>query len=217
MGWVWGINEILHYLLNEHDTNKLIVAGCSRYGRVAILVGARNKRVDLTAPITTLAHAVHRFDENRNGPGNAKWATKEYDTFAGNINKMPVDRHFLGAVIAPRGYLCIMGAEKPSFEQGHVEAYDALIPVYEWLGARKNLGLYDHAPRGHGVEIEDLHTVLDFADMTLFGKELENEDDFYKRNSGPARYGADDIDSTQGWRIPQPQGFVSDESEGRKK
>ena len=36
-----------------------ILTGCSRYGRVATLAGALNQRVDLTAPITTLAHAVH--------------------------------------------------------------------------------------------------------------------------------------------------------------
>jgi hypothetical protein len=137
---------------------------------VAVLTGALNKRVDLTAPITTLAHAVHRFDESMWGPGNVKWATPEYDTFAGKMNRMPVDRHFLGAVIAPRAYLGIMGAEKPAFNQGHVEAYESLVPVYEWLGARRNLGLYDHAPRGHGVEREDLLTVLDFADQIFHGK-----------------------------------------------
>jgi hypothetical protein len=206
MGWVWGINEYINYLVLEHAIDKIILTGCSRYGRVAIIAGAMNKRVDLTAPITTLAHAVHHYDESRQGPGNVKWATPEYDTFAGQMNKMPVDRHFLGAVIAPRGYLCIMGAEKPSFNQGHVEAYDALIPVYEWLGARNNLGLYDHSPRGHGVNSEDLHTVLDFADMIFLGRELRNEADFYTKNSGPARSGSEDLDTTKGWAVPPPLG-----------
>lgn len=171
MAWVWGMNEVIHYLNREHQFDKVIVTGCSRYGRVALLAGAMNKRVDLTAPITTLAHAVHHFDDTMWGPGNVKWGNQEYNTFAGKMNRLPVDRHFLGAVIAPRAYLGIMGAEKPAFNEGHVEAYEALVPVYEWLGTRNNLGLYDHSPRGHGVNRDDLHTVLDFADQIFYGKQ----------------------------------------------
>ena len=140
MAWVWGMNEMIHYLTREHKFDKVIVAGCSRYGRVALLTRALNKRVDLAAPITTLAHAVHHFNEIMWGSGNVKWANEEYTTFAGKMNRLPVDRHFLGAVIAPRAYLGIMGAEKPAFNQGHVEAYEALVPVYEWLGEGKTWG-----------------------------------------------------------------------------
>jgi len=178
MGWVWGMNEMINYLTREHKIDKVIITGCSRYGRVALLTGALNKRVDLTAPITTLAHAVHRFDENMWGPGNVKWGNNQYDTFAGKMNRLPVDRHFLGAVIAPRAYLGIMGAEKPAFNQGHLEAYEALVPVYEWLGARNNLGLYDHSPRGHGVNLDDLHTVLDFSDVIFHDKKPKSGKEF---------------------------------------
>jgi len=170
MGWVWGMNEIIHYLTHEHKLDKVILTGCSRYGRVAAIAGALNLRVDLTAPITTLAHAVHRFDESMWGPGNDKWGNQEYDTFVGKMDRLPIDRHFLGAVIAPRAYLGILGAEKPAFNEGHVEAYEALVPVYDWLGVRNRLGLFDHSPRGHGVTQDDLHTVLDFADLTFFGR-----------------------------------------------
>ncbi|MBD3676312.1 MAG: hypothetical protein HUJ26_22605 [Planctomycetaceae bacterium] len=171
MGWVWGINEIVYYLTEEHQFDKVILTGCSRYGRVATIVGAINKRVDLTAPITTLAHAVHLFDDSMWGPGNVKWAGEPYKTFAGKMDRLPVDRHFLGAVIAPRAYLAIMGKEKPAFCEGHIEAYESLIPVYEWLGVKNRLGLYDHSPRGHGVEMDDLQTVLDFADLIFFNKQ----------------------------------------------
>lgn len=171
MGWVWGVNEVIHYVTREHQIDKVILTGCSRYGRAAVLASALNQRVDLTAPITTLAHAVHNLDETMWGPGNVKWGNQEYDTFAGKMNRLPVDRHFLGAVIAPRAYLGIMGAEKPAFNQGHIEAYEALLPVYEWLGAKQNLGLYDHAPREHGMNVDDLLTVLDFSDQAFYGKQ----------------------------------------------
>lgn len=197
MGWVWGMNEIIHYLTHEHEIDKVILTGCSRYGRVAILAGALNKRVDLTAPITTLAHAVHRFDKTMWGVGNVKWGNTEYDTFAGHMNKMPLDRHFLGAVIAPRAYLGILGAEKPAFNQGHVEAYEALIPVYEWLGARENLGLYDHSPRGHGVTMDDLLTVLDFSDQIFYDRKPASGKQF-NQISNPDLVGFE-------WQAPTPR------------
>ena len=170
MSWVWGMNEMIHYFTREHQIDKVIITGCSRYGRVAILAGALNKRVDLTAPITTLGHAVHYFDETMWKRGNVKWGNKEYDTFAGKMDRLPVDRHFLGAVIAPRAYLGIIGAEKPAFNEGHVEAYESLVPVYDWLGVRNRLGLFDHSPRGHGVNLDDLLTVLDFSDQIFFAR-----------------------------------------------
>ena len=94
------------------------------------------------------------------------------------MNRIPVDRHFLGAVIAPRAYLGIMGAEKPAFNRGHIEAYKSLIPVYDWLGARQNLGLYDHAPRGHGVNLDDLLTVLDFSDQAFYATKPASDKQF---------------------------------------
>lgn len=196
MAWVWGMNEMIHYLTREHKFDKVIVTGCSRYGRVALLTGAMNRRVDLTAPITTLAHAVHYFDEIMWGPGNMKWANRQYTTFAGKMNRLPVDRHFLGAVIAPRAYLGIMGAEKPAFNQGHVEAYEALVPVYEWLDAGNNVGLYDHSPRGHGVTQDDLHTVLDFADLIFYDKKPVSDKRF-DQISNPGLVGFK-------WKAPAP-------------
>ena len=52
--------------------------------------------------------------------------------------------------------------------------------------------------------MEDLLTVLDFSDMIFLDKALKNEDDFYKKNSGPVRFGSADIDGTKAWKIPPP-------------
>ena len=202
MAWVWGMNEMIHYLTQEHKFDKVLITGCSRYGRVALLTGALNKRIDLTAPITTLAHAVHHFDESMWGPGNVKWANKEYGTFEGKMNRLPVDRHFLGAVIAPRAYLGIMGAEKPAFNEGHIEAYEALVPVYQWLGAKQRLGLYDHSPRGHGVTLDDLHTVLDFSDLVFYDSKPVSGKRFH-HISNPDRVGFK-------WKAPAPTTERSD-------
>ena len=44
----------------------------------------------------------------------------------------------------------------------------------------------------------------DSKHIVFFDKGLENSDLYYKDNSGPVRYGDDDINSTEGWHIPPP-------------
>ena len=63
-----------------------------------------------------------------------------------------------------------MGQENNDKNVGHIEAYEALVPVYAWLGAKNKLGLYNHAPRGHGIREDDFFTILDFADKIFYGK-----------------------------------------------
>ena len=109
---------------------------------------------------------------------------------------MPIDQHFVGALIAPRGLLGIMGEENNDKNVGHIEAYEALVPVYEWLGAKDKLGLYDHAPRGHGFGEDDVFTILDFADQLFYGKKPESGKAF-DQISNPDLVGFE-------WKAPAP-------------
>ena len=45
-------------------------------------------------------------------------------------------------------------------------------------GRGKNLGLYDHSPRGHGVNLDDLHTVLDFSDLVFYDRKPASDKRF---------------------------------------
>jgi hypothetical protein len=174
MAWVWGINEVIYYLDETHEMDKVIVTGTSRYGKTAAMAGAMNERIDLTVPVTG-GFGVRRFNNrDQKQPASAFagrcWANDVFPTFAGQLNKLPIDQHFVGALIAPRGLLAIMGDENNDKNVGHIEAYEALVPVYDWLGAKDKLGLYNHAPRGHGLGEDDLFTILDFADKIFYGK-----------------------------------------------
>jgi hypothetical protein len=138
------------------------------------MAGALNERIGLTVPVTG-GFGVRRFNaKDQKQPASAFagrcWSNDVFPTFAGQLNKLPVDQHFVGALIAPRGLLAIMGDENTYKNVGHIEAYEALVPVYEWLDAKDKLGLYDHAPRGHGFGEDDFFTILDFADQIFYGK-----------------------------------------------
>lgn len=58
------------------------------------------------------------------------YANDVMTTFAGQLERRPIDQHFRGALIAPRAYLGIMGAENDKKNRSHIEAYEALVPVY---------------------------------------------------------------------------------------
>ena len=174
MAWVWGINEVIHYFDQAHKIDKVIVTGTSRFGKTAAMAGAVNERIDLTVPVTG-GFGVRRFNvKDQKQPSAAFegrcWSNDVFPTFAGQLNKMPIDQHFVGALIAPRGLLGIMGDENIDKNIGHIETYEAFIPVYQWLGAEGKLGLFNHAPRGHGIGEDDFHTMLDFADKIFYGK-----------------------------------------------
>jgi len=178
MAWVWGINEVIHHLDVKHGFDKVIVTGTSRFGKTATAVGVFNQRVDLTVPVTG-GFAVELFNLTNNKMSADKLAGKCYSneimaTFAGQLEKLPVDQHFWGALIAPRAYLGIMGAENEKKRRSNIEAYEALVPVFNWLGADDKLGLYDHSPHGHGICEDDMHTIMDFANQIFFGKKPRN-------------------------------------------
>jgi hypothetical protein len=200
MAWVWGINEVIHYLDEAHDIDNVIITGSSRFGKTASMAGAVNERIGLTVPVTG-GFGVRRFNvKDQKQPASAFagrcWSNEVFPTFAGQLNRMPVDQHFVGALIAPRGLMAIMGDEKTHKNVGHIEAYEALVPVYEWLGAKDKLGLYDHAPRGHGFGEDDVFTILDFADRIFYGKHPKSGKAF-DQVSNPDLVGFD-------WRAPAP-------------
>jgi len=175
MAWVWGINELIHHLKTRHDFDKVVITGTSRFGKTATAAGVVNENIDLTVPVTG-GFAVELFNLTNNKMSAEKMATKCYanevmTTFAGQLERLPIDQHFRGALIAPRAYLGIMGAENDKKNRSHIEAYEALVPIYEWLGVRHKLGLYDHSPHGHGICEDDMHTIMDFADRIFYGKE----------------------------------------------
>jgi hypothetical protein len=90
-----------------------------------------------------------------------------------------------------------MGDENSHKNVGHIEAYEALAPVYEWLGAKENLGLYNHAPRGHGFGEDDVFTILDFADQIFYGRTPKSGKTF-DQVSNPDLVGFD-------WKAPAPR------------
>jgi len=191
---------VIHHLETRHPVDKVIVTGTSRFGKTATAAGVVNERIDLTVPVTG-GFAVELFNLTNNKMSSDKLAGKLYanevmPSFAGQLEKLPVDQHFMGALIAPRGFLGIMGAENEKKNMANVEAYEALVPVFGWLGAEKKLGLYDHSPHGHGICEDDFHTIMDFAEL-IFHERKPASGKQFDQISNPDLVGFD-------WKAPKP-------------
>lgn len=92
----------------------------------------------------------------------------------------------------PRGNSCIvdfMGSPT-------VEAYEALVPIYEWLGASYELVLLYHSPHRHGICEGDIHSIVDFAGETIFGRKPASGKAF-NQIGNPNLTGFD-------WKAPSP-------------
>lgn len=180
--WAWGYSRVVDYVMNNpvFDPDKIIFTGHSRGGKTALLAGALDERVALTN--------VHCSGIGGSGPNRFVitgetidditdptrfhyWFNKRYLDFRGdNLNRLPIDQHFLVALLAPRAYLSTnaLGDEWANPE-GTMLAHEAAMPAFGLYNKMNNTGL--HYREGEHEQNEmDWAILIDFADQVLLGK-----------------------------------------------
>jgi hypothetical protein len=92
--------------------------------------------------------------------------------YAGNVNSLPFDQHWLVALVAPRPLISAEGLSD-QFCNGKASkaSYLAALPVYRFLHADDALGI-NYRPGTHAFTPEDWQAVLDFADSRLLGRQV---------------------------------------------
>ena len=178
--WAWGYHRCVDVLrtLPEVDPDRIAVVGHSRGGKAALLAGATDERIALTAA-------------NNSGCGGAgcyRWPGPQSETldvilkafpgwfgpglraYAGKEESLPFDQHGLMALLAPRPLLCTEALDdlwaNPS---GTWLNYQAAREVYRFLNSEKNLGIR-YRPGNHDHTLADWLTLLDFMDFQFSGK-----------------------------------------------
>jgi hypothetical protein len=160
IGWAWGCSRIIDALElcpeAGVDLKKIMVTGCSRYGKGALAMGAFDERVALTLMqeggsggsalwrVSTKEKSLgQNIQECGEISGEAKWQGSDFPGYCGNGSKiatLPCDQHFAVALCAPRAVLLI---ENDIDWLGPVAAYGGGVAgrkVFEALGIKDRCG-----------------------------------------------------------------------------
>jgi len=101
------------------------------------------------------------------------WFVEKFRTFS-NADALPFDQHFLLALCAaPDRYLFMVNGfewDKWTNPPGFFYAFELTKPVFELLGAPKNIAVSMHRSR-HGLEQEDMVKLIKYANYVFYGKQ----------------------------------------------
>ena len=202
--WAWGYHRCVDVLctLPAVQADAIAVVGHSRGGKTALLAGATDERIALTAP-------------NGSGAGGAgcyRWQGPESETLAdsmrmipywfgprlrdyvGRERELPFDQHFLKALVAPRALLSTDGlGDVWANPSGTWQTHLAAREVYRFLGAEERIGIW-FRDGGHDHGTADWNAFLDFMEWQFRGHAPATR---YDRNPFP------DLPPAFSWTAPR--------------
>ncbi|NIP97687.1 MAG: SUMF1/EgtB/PvdO family nonheme iron enzyme, partial [Akkermansiaceae bacterium] len=176
--WAWGGMRVVDYLETRDDVDqgRIAITGHSRGGKAALLAGALDERITLVAPCQSGAGGAGC--SRILGPGaesigmndKPNWYHERIVRFAGKEAHLPFDQHFLKALVAPRGLLCLESTDDLfANPAGTYATSAAATPVFE-LYRRKEFNGLRFRRGGHSYDTEDWRALLDFAEWVFFGR-----------------------------------------------
>jgi hypothetical protein len=121
MAWAWAVSRVIDALEAKPgiriNPKRIAVAGYSRYGKGALVVGAFDDRIALTIPqesgcggngcwrITQALKEQGQNVETASNLAKTSWVSSSFGQYSSpsDIGRLPVDHHELAGIIAPRG------------------------------------------------------------------------------------------------------------------
>lgn len=175
----WGAHRLVDYLytLDIVEKDKIGITGLSRDGKQVLMAAAFDERIDAvvvcsggTGGEDLFRYTSPNYDNETIAAitGNfPHWLHPRLRFFAGREHKLPFDQHFLSALITPRGLLLSSSYFEDQGNPWAIEQhFDAVLPVFKFLGAEEKLGL--HLRRGlHRPAMRDVHDYVDFFDKVF--------------------------------------------------
>lgn len=186
--WAWGASRALDHLatLKDVDVSRAVVTGHSRTGKAALLAGALDERFQFVVPNGSGCGGAAAYRVYNKGaetlrmitlPGRfAYWFHSSLRNYAGREAELPLDQHFLRALVAPRAVLST-DARGDAWANilGTQVAHQAAQPVFDFLGVPKRNALHLR-DGGHDQLAEDIRVLLDYADWLFEGAPWPSHD-----------------------------------------
>jgi hypothetical protein len=183
MGWAWGLSRIVDYLETQSfvDTNKIIVLGHSRLGKLTMVATAFDDRISLGAPAGSsgAGTGAYRFcGPGRGGKEGVEDMTRKFGyyfvprlkDFTGQMYKLPFDAYWYVALTAPRPWISVEGTDDQNCVPNAVkQTVLAAQSVNDFLGYRPDRVGVNYEKHRHMLTADDWNAALDFADQQLRG------------------------------------------------
>ena len=141
--WAWGMSRAVDYLETDAgvDATAIIAIGHSRFGKTALWAGAQDKRFAMVISNesgqggATLSHRQTGEQISHLNIAFPYWFCANYHHFTGRTDQMPVDGHFVLALIAPRPLFVASAQQDPfSDPKGEFLSTAAASQVYRLFG-----------------------------------------------------------------------------------
>ncbi len=185
--WAWGYHRSVDYLLKQRlvDPRRIAITGHSRGGKAALLAGALDDRISLTAPNGSGCGGAGCYrvlgpkSEDIGAITNRfpYWFHPRFKEFVGRVDQMPFDQHFLRALVAPRALLSTEAlGDLWANPMGSQVSYLAARQVFEFLGAGERTGIHFREGK-HEQNAEDWNALLDFADLQFYSRKTDRKFD----------------------------------------
>lgn len=192
--WAWGLQRAVDYLLTDEniDPDRIALFGHSRRGKAALLAAALDERVAMVVPHQSGTGGMalgkkHPMETiKRITTTFPHWFNDNYAEYGKHPKELPIDQHYLIALVAPRPLLETVGTTDVWSSFGFsLKAMRLASPVYDLyqkegmigngkLSKKKQFGtksmgnlLQIRRPYFHTMNGDYWSYILDFADRKL--------------------------------------------------